>query len=427
MAVFMGATYQGDSPYFKEKLDKARDKLKEFPTISSIVDNFNLANRENHTKNLFLNLLNASVSDAFLGGKPNEKYNETLKVIESTLRELLEKLSRNKKNNLIIRLKSFGNNHREIINEIEFLIELKQNSNVSNIEYENENLGNHDFNINILEEEFNIEQTCLGKGKIQQIVEKAFNLASKEIIERIPKKILLKIDVDTDKILKEKDNSVEEIKKILMKDYDNLERILLVDLNGSCRVDNNIGSHDKSLYEIKDLYEYYDEFGQRLKKLLESDEGIGYLKTKKVGEIVNSSITHFIIGPAKFGSVSIHSQCIWPSRAESLRKESLARQLSRRIKEKINDRQLKGKINPFIAVRFEDFIFMNYSSESDIWWEENFNELEDIVESVFKETGNKEILGVLLYENTIKKSRFVKNSNIEIGKDTLTKIDLLRK
>ncbi|MBM3233599.1 hypothetical protein FJZ19_00725 [Candidatus Pacearchaeota archaeon] len=424
--IFMGATYQSDSPYFEDKLIKARNKLKEFPTIASVVDNFNLANRENHTENIILNLLSAAVSDAFLENKPNERCNQTLKLIELSLKELLDKLSRSKKNNLIVKLKSFGDSHRDTINEIDFLIELKQNSNVSDIEYENETLGNHDFNVYIGGEEFNIEQTCLGRGKIQKMVERAFNIASKEIIERIPKRIFLKIDVDTDRILKERDNSFHEIKTLLMKDYDNLEKMLLIDLNGGCRIDNNLGSSNQSLYEIKDLYDDYDEFGQRLKKLLDSREGVDYLKSKKVFELTKCSITHFIIGPGKFGSVSIHSQCIWPSRAESLRKGSLINQLKRKIKEKIEGRQLEGKTNPIIAVRFEDFIFMNYSSEDDVWWEENFNELKNIIEGVFRDINNKEILGVLLYENTIKKSRFVKNPNIKVRENIIDKIGLLK-
>ena len=134
-----------------------------------------------------------------------------------------------------------------------------------------------------------------------------------------------------------------------------------------------------------------------------------------------------MIFPAKFGSVGINSQSIWQSKAESLRKESLVKQLKRRIKEKINGGQLERKKNPLIAVRFEDFIFMNYSSENDIWWEENFNELKNVVEEMFRETNNLEILGVLLYENTIKKSKFVKNPNLEIGEDILNKIGLLKR
>ncbi len=425
--IFSGATQQDESTYFEDKVSKARNKLKEFPTILSVVDNFNLANRHNHTENVLLNLLSASVEDIFLDNKPNEKYNQELKIIDSTLKELINNLSRKKRNNLIAKLKSFGDNHRELINEIEFLIELKQNTSILNVSYEVESLGNHDFNFYIDKEEFNIEQTCLGKGEIQQKVEKAFNLASKEIIEKIPKKVFLKIDVETDKILNEGNNSVEEIKIILIRDYENLKEILLVDLNGSCRMENNIGDPDKFLYDVKDLYEYYDEFGQRLIKLLSNEEGITYLKSKKIGDITNGSITHFIVGNGKFGSVSIHSQCLWPSRAETLRKDSLINQLKRRIKDKITGGQLAGKTNSIIAVRFEDFIFMNYSSETDIWWQDNFNELKNIVEGIFIETNNKEILGVLLYENTIKKSRIITNPNIEIKGEILDKIELLRK
>ncbi len=424
--IFSGATQQDESTYFEDKLSKARNKLKEFPTILSVVDNFNLANKYNHTENLLLNLLSASVEDIFLDNKPNERYNQKLKLIDSILNELIKNLSREKRNNLIARLKSFGSNHRELMNEIEFLIELKQNTSLSKVSYENKILGNHDFNFYIEGEEFNIEQTCLGKGEIQQIVEEAFNLASKEIIKTIPKKVFLKIDVETDKILNERNNNVEEIKIILMKDYENLKGILFVDLNGSCSMEKNIGDSNKFLYEVRNLYEYYDEFGQRLKKMLSSEEGLAYLKSKKIGDVANGSITHFIVGNGKFGSVSIHSQCLWPSRAESLRKESLVSQLKRRIKEKIIGKQLFGKKNPIIAVRFEDFIFMNYSSETDISWQENFNELKNIVDEVFRETHDKEILGILLYEDTIKKSRLIKNPNIKVEEDILNKIDLLK-
>lgn len=422
---FMGSTHSPESTYFDEKLERARIKLKEFPALQKVINNFNSANRENHDKNAILNIL--SMFDAgFMSQETISRYDAILKDLDKLLGSLLVILPKEKKNNLITRINLFGKENFELMNELEFYVELNNNKKVSQISYENLKKGNQDFNLNILGEEFNIEVTSLGKGQIQKIVEMAFELASKEIFSKIPKKIYLQIEVVTDGLLNEGKNSSIEIKNKIMEDYEKMKEIVWINPDGLCIIEKNLGNPSKSLYDIKDMFEYYQEFGQRLSRLASNTSGVSYLKNTKIKDITNSSVYSFIVGGAKFGSVIVQSQCLCPSRSEDLRKKSLVNQLKRRIKDKILSRQLKGKKNPLIALRFEDFSFMHYSSDSDIWWEENAKDLKEIVNSIFTETGDNEILGVLLYEDTLKKSRFFQNPNISVSKDLQDKIEVLK-
>lgn len=422
---FSGSTHSKESTYFNEKIERAKTKLKEFSTLQKVLDNFKSADRENHTENALLNILGMFGSE-YPSKDTQLKYESILKDMDNLLNELLNNLSKEKKNNLIKRLNIFGKNNFELMNELEFCIELRNNKKISEVHYENLNKGNHDFNLRISGEEFNIEVTSLGKSQIQQILEEAFNLASKEIFSMMPQKIYLQIEVVTDRLLKEKNNKVIEIKDKIMKDYEKLKNIIWIDQDGLCIIEKNLGNPTQSLYDIRDIFEYYQEFGERLSKLLLSTEGTSFLKKTQIKDLIENSINSFIIGNAKFGTIKIHSQCLFPSKSEKLRKESLINQLKRRIKDKIISKQLSGKKNPIIAVRFEDFSFMHYSSDSDIWREENCRELKEIVESVFKEIKDKEILGVLLYENTIKESKFFCNPNIAVDKNILDKIEVLK-
>ena len=422
---FSGSTHSPESTYFDEKVERARIKLKEFPALQKVLDNFNLANRENHTENALLNILGMFGSE-YSSQDTKLKYEYILREMDNILKDLLKNLSKEKRNNLIKRLNLFGENNFELMNELEFFVELRTNNKLSDVHYENLNKGNHDFNLKIEGKEFNIEVTSLGKSQIQQIVEEAFNLASKEIFSTIPKKIYLQIEVVTDRILKEENNKVVEIKSRIIEDYEKLKDIIWVNEEGLCILGKNLGDPTKSLYEIKDIFEYYQEFGQRLSQLLLNNEGVSFLKKTQIKDITENSIISFIIGSAKFGAVEIHSQCLHPSKSEELRKKSLINQLKRRIKDKIILGQLRGKKNPIIAVRFEDFSFMHYSSDSDIWWEENCRELKEIIESVFKETRDKEILGVLLYENSINQSKFFQNPNMPADENLFKKIEVLK-
>ncbi|PIN93153.1 hypothetical protein COU54_04270 [Candidatus Pacearchaeota archaeon CG10_big_fil_rev_8_21_14_0_10_31_24] len=63
--IFSGSSRSEKSRYFDEKLLRARTKLKEFETFPKILDNFSLANRNNHEENFLLNLLGIFGTDFF--------------------------------------------------------------------------------------------------------------------------------------------------------------------------------------------------------------------------------------------------------------------------------------------------------------------------------------------------------------------------
>ncbi|MBI2558213.1 hypothetical protein HYW20_02735 [Candidatus Woesearchaeota archaeon] len=426
--IFIGRAFRENEQfdYPKETITKGREKIKEFPTLSSILENFNKADRQNYNKNHFLMLARDAVSNPFIGGQPDKEAEAKLKRYDILLNFLIPRLSKDTKEKIISRLKDFGENHFKTILELELLLELIVNKSVSDIHYEDPKKGNHDFCIVMGDTEINIELTSLGEGTIQRILENAFDMASNEIIEYISESTLLKLDVDTDLILNLKGkNDSDSIKDVLVGGFVKIKPLVNVVRNNHCILESNFGDQEKYLYDFKDLFKYYNEFGERLVKLLETPEGIEFLKSTKVKDISEIPYSSFIIGDARTKLVEIHSHSFWPSKSENLRKESILRQFKNRIIEKIKGGQLKGKVNSIIAVNFSDVIFHDYSSNTDIFGQENFDELKSIVEDVFIQEKDNEIFGVLLYEGTLKKSRFVRNPRINIPEEALSKINLL--
>ena len=426
--IFIGRAFRENEQfnYSKETIAKGREKIKEFSTLNFILDNFNKADKQNYNKNHFLMLARDAVSNPFIGGQPDNNAEAKLKRYEILLNFLIPRLSKDSKEKLISRLKDFGENHFKTILELELLLELIVNKSVSDVHYENPKKGNHDFCVGMGNAELNIELTSLGEGTIQKILETAFDMASNEIIEHIQEGTLLKLDINTDLILNQDGkNEPANIKTVLVQDFLKIKPIVNVIRNDHCILEKNLGDQEKSLYDFKDLFKYYNQFGQRLSKLLETPEGIEFLKKTKNKDIRGIPLSSFIIRDAKTKLVEIHSHSFWPSKAESLRKESILRQFRNRITEKINDGQLKGKINSFIAINFFDVIFHDYSSNTDIFGQENFDELRSVVEEIFNQKEENEIFGVLLYEGTLKKSKFVRNPRIDIPQEILSKINLL--
>ncbi|MFH1365037.1 MAG: hypothetical protein ABIH28_00440 [archaeon] len=402
-----------ETDYFENKLLRAIEKIKEFPTLSKILNKFEQATKTNHYENTFLNL----------AGADTEEYDSILKSFDCLIEEILSERSDNK--NLINLIKSFGEKHFQKINELEFYIQLKEKESVKEIKYEG-NSQKHDFNFLIDGTEFNVELTSLGKGKIEQRINEAFILAAKEIIKDLPDKTLLKIDIITDKLGEIGESiSSEEISQTIVDNFNKIKLFCLVCRNDSVTLEKNIGSKDKTLFECKDYF-YYVESKRRISELLKSERGVDYLKNIKVGDIADNPIDHVMIFDWKKRKVEIHAQRLMPSSTEILRKKSLVRQLKELLRGKINKGQLKGKTNPFIALNFEDFAFHNYYLQGDSFGQDSFSELNEIIKEISVETRDEELLGVLFYFKSIKKSAFIKNPNIEIDGDVRNKIEKLR-
>ncbi|MBU4308176.1 MAG: hypothetical protein KJ566_00065, partial [Nanoarchaeota archaeon] len=137
--IFTGRASEEDKDfdYFGGKIRNAKDKIKEFPIIDNIVNNFIGANKSNCDNNIFLNLASSAFSDPFFQGHPSLSSEFKLKQFEDLLNEILPKLKSDKKEDLKSRLKTLTKkNHLEKIAELNFYRELLENKEISDIYYE---------------------------------------------------------------------------------------------------------------------------------------------------------------------------------------------------------------------------------------------------------------------------------------------------
>jgi len=414
-SVITGSTSskEGKLRYFNEKKKRVIENSKKFPCLAELCLHFNFVDVTNHLNNAFFNLASCGSGE------------EILESFEVQVIPKIQKFPRGKKRLIISKLRSTNEQSYKLFTEWMFYLDLLKNKNISSIEYENSKIGNHDFQIRVKNVLFDIELTSFGKGPLQEKIEEGFRMASEYILERIPNKIVLMIHLDLKKVPLTKEISLEEIRDFIIKSYNILEPIILIEQNGLCMI-RYLGGPNNVLWDSRDMFEYYQEFGQRLLKLSKTETGKEFLKKTTNKDLIESSFESVIIGPAKYSRVGIHSRCIHPSEAETLRKEALINQLKRNLRQKITKGQLKGKTNPIIALSLDDFSFMDYWNSADYFGNQCFKELEKVIQDVFREEKESEILGVLLFEKELKKSRFVENPNLEIPKKILDKIELLK-
>ncbi len=57
--------------YSRDCIDNARKKIKQYPTLDKILDNFKDANNKNYNKNYFLLLAKSAISNPFINGNPD--------------------------------------------------------------------------------------------------------------------------------------------------------------------------------------------------------------------------------------------------------------------------------------------------------------------------------------------------------------------
>ncbi len=414
MAVISGgiSDEEGRKSYFIGKKKRAICNLANFPSLTRFCLGFDFLDETNHEKNAFFNFASWEGSG------------EILESLEMHIVPVINGFTKVKKMNTLSKLKAVNNQSHQLFNEWKFYLDLSKNDNVTSIEYENSKNGNHDFRIWIGETIFDIELTSLGETPLQKKIQDGFEMASRYILERIPERIYLQIDLDLNKVPLSKDVSSEEIRDFIISSYNELEPIILVNQDGLCRIES-FGGLEGALWSHRDMFVYYNEFGQRLSALSETNEGQEFLKNTVCENLAKNPFESCIISPGRYSLIEIHSVCVHPSIAESLRKESLINQLRRNVLQKITKGQLKGKINPIIALNFEDFAFMHYWDSSDYFFNEGFEELRRVIQNVFKENGDTKILGVLLFEGKLSMSRFVGNPNIGISEDVPDKIILM--
>jgi hypothetical protein len=417
-----------DFKYSQEVIQQAQEKIKEFPILYDILRDFSGANQDNYSENYFLMLSAHATSDPFLKNEPNLQSQAKLHNLNVLLQLILPTLKKDIKTKILARLKGFDEEHYKTILELELYIDLIRRD-VSNLEYENPERGTHDFYFIIDNDEFNIELTSLGRGKIQEMLENAFKKTCETILAEMPEKTLLKFHVQTDKLLEESGNNDEGIISTkLYQDFKILEELIYITRNNYCFVETNLGNSEKSLFDCLDIMVYFGEFGERVLKLIQTEEGQEYLEKIKIQDLIRHSFKSFMIYDATTKIVEIDSECSWPSKAESLRKKSMLKQLKNRLSDKLELGQLKNKKNPILALYFRDTIMHDYTSDTDYFGQQNLNELVKIIDNLFEEKKDKEILGVILIEKTLAEAKFIPNKNITINGEVMQKIiSLFRK
>ena len=265
-------------PYFKKLLENAQIKIKEFPVLHSILGDFSRANKENYKENQILMLASRAFSSPFLGGKPDLGDAKELKHLEILLKDIIPRLNRAKKEEIKSKLNEFNENNIKTIQELKLYGELRQNNYVSNLQYQNEKRGNHDFYFKLDWEEFNLELTSLGKSTVEVILEKAFNSATESILEEVPPYTYLKLDVQTDKLLDENgNNDPEEIKKDILKHYSSIKPIIHLK-KGIYNIQDIPDEPSKSLFDAKETLQVFSHNYERILELFKTDDGIKFLK-----------------------------------------------------------------------------------------------------------------------------------------------------
>lgn len=400
------------------------ETIKQFPLLYKILNDFPDFNETNYNQNYFLMLASKAKHDIFQKG-PNSWYGDRLKEYESLLQELnFENFRLKKRNDITKKMNSFNRqqNHA-IFKELEFLKQLKSCNKIEKVIYADFEDSNHDFRILVDGVYFNLEFTSTSDSEPSKILEKSFFKIAEELIKYIPDEKYLKLDLKTDLLLNE-NNKMDEnyIYNLVIEKTKEIFPIIFAKDKGYCSIETRMGDTNKTFYEFRDYYEDYRDWGERLNILLQSEEGKKYLMSKSFASLGKFPISRFLYKPSRSKLVEIHSQSQWPSPSEEARKIALLNQVNRLVISKIKKGQLKGQENPIIVVQFADVIFDEYLNETDPFGPGKLSELKELITNAFKETSDSEILGVILIEDYLSKSKFIPNPNINIDDRLLSKI-----
>jgi hypothetical protein len=403
--------------YASQKIENAKREIKKFKFLSEAVSNFKNATVSNYKLNYILMIASSEESDFFNNFKPNYHYIQELKDFEEILKFLKHKLNSKKYNKICSDLASFNENNSSVVEEIRSLCYFYKNKKIKEIDYENINYGTHDFHI-ILEDfqEYNLEQVVLGIGCFQEKIETGYKNAAEKILSELDSNLCIKINILTDKLTENDQNEPTDIEQKILSGYYKLKPVIFQSI-GYFSVNSNFGNLEKTLYDVKNIFRYYGEFGKRLNGLLKNKNGTDYLKQITVGDLVSCSIGGVSLRQCNSKFVSIQSSSIWPSYGEKLRKKALIKHIERIIGCKIDKGQLKGKLNPILVFGFNDLLFINYTCPNDPFGYSNYMELKKILGDIFILKKEYKIMGVLVYNEVLSQSQFIFDPNFKSRND----------
>lgn len=440
-------------------LKQGIDKLHEFPNLKAILNNFSDFSIEEYDSNVFLNWLCRAnkvekiklmemQSDNSLLAKgliQNEK-NDQLRA-QKTLNELeilfhnylkLSERTNKQKNDIIRKMTSFGYENNQsigIFRELYLYLQLKKNTSISEITFDDFANSNHDFRIKVNGYEINLEITGLGPNKVDLILREAFTEVGLKTINLLPLDMQLLLEINVKYLKKDKAEFEKEyIVKLLSDSIDNLMPILKNTDSGALFDKDLFGQTSMSLYNFFEFYKN-PEFGvssypimKIFERMTESEEALFFLKNTKSDLIVDTPIEMFS------NSKSDNKKCIQLSpwhiswnEAEKERIEARLNQLQRTLEYKLRKNQLEGQKNPILVVQFDDFFFSGY--DSNLIEKQNFiDRISPIVTKTF-EIINKEltldVYGVFIYESIFSKGIFFPNQYLKLDQEFFNSISLL--
>jgi len=410
--------------YRSNYLVHGQETIKQFPLLYKILKDFPDFSESMYSQNYFLMLASKAKYDIFQNGPNNSCYNK-LKKYEALLKEsAFENFKLKKRNDIAKKMNSFDKQQNHAIcKELEFLMQLKNHGKIKEIIYDNFEDSNHDFRIQVDGIYFNLEFTSTADSEPSKILKKSFDKIAEELIKYIPDGKYLKLDLKSDLLLNE-NNKMDEnyIYNLVIEKTKEIFPIIFAKDDGYCSIETRMGDPNKPFYEFRDYYKHYREWGERLSTLLQSEEGKKFLMSKSFASLGKFPISRFMYTSSQDKLVEIHSQSQWPSPSEEARKIALLNQVNRLVTSKIEKGQLNGQENPIIIIQFADVIFDEYLNETDPFGPGKFNELKEQIMNSFKETSDSDILGVILIEDYLLKSKFIPNPNIGINDDLLSKI-----
>lgn len=410
--------------YRSNYLVHGQETIKQFPLLYKILKDFPDFSESMYSQNYFLMLASKAKYDIFQNGPNNSCYNK-LKKYEALLKEsAFENFKLKKRNDIAKKMNSFDKQQNHAIcKELEFLMQLKNHGKIKEIIYDNFEDSNHDFRIQVDGIYFNLEFTSTADSEPSKILKKSFDKIAEELIKYIPDGKYLKLDLKSDLLLNE-NNKMDEnyIYNLVIEKTKEIFPIIFAKDDGYCSIETRMGDPNKPFYEFRDYYKHYREWGERLSTLLQSEEGKKFLMSKSFASLGKFPISRFMYTSSQDKLVEIHSQSQWPSPSEEARKIALLNQVNRLVTSKIEKGQLEGQENPIIVIQFADVIFDEYLNETDPFGPGKLSELKEQIMNSFKETSDSDILGVILIEDYLLKSKFIPNPNIGINDDLLSKI-----
>ena len=126
--------------------------------------------------------------------------------------------------------------------------------------------------------------------------------------------------------------------------------------------------------------------------------------------------------------MEIHSQSVFPSKAENLREKGLLKKIGRSANAKLEKNQLSKQKNPIIIIQFKDMLFEGYPNERGMFSEKYLKKIKFRILKAFENNRKyNNILGIMLFEDFLANSIFIPNPNISIQTRVLSKIKLISK